>query len=234
MLQRIAEGLGPLGLILRGGFHPRPEDGVPALGDGASAGTLVLVGNAGPAMWQAFRAAPEAADGEAHPLDRWIARCLGGLVEDLGAEDLGAEARFPFEGPPYLPFQRWAARAEGLKASPLGILIHPRFGLWHAYRGALAFREALALPASPEAACPCDACAEKPCLQVCPVGAFTAGGYAVPACRDHLGRAEGRDCRDRGCLARRACPVGREYLYDPEQAAFHMAAFVGSSRDGSA
>ncbi len=226
MLQRIVEGLSPLGLILRGGFHPRAEDVVPELRGGGSAGTLLLVGNAGPAMWQAFRAAPEAADGEAHPLDRWTARCLGDL-----AEGLDAEARFPFEGPPYLPFQRWAARAEGLKASPLGILIHPRFGLWHAYRGALAFREVLPLPARPETACPCDACAEKPCLQGCPVGAFTAGGYAVPACLDHLGRAEGQDCRGQGCLARRACPVGRAYLYDPEQAAFHMAAFVGSSRD---
>ena len=228
MLQRIAEALGPLGLILRGGFHPCPEDAVPPLRDGGVAGTLVLVGNAGPAMWRAFHAAPEAADGKAHPLDRWIARGLGTL-----AQALGAEARFPFEGPPYLPFQRWAARAEGLSASPLGILIHPRFGLWHAYRGALAFRAALPPPAAPEAPCPCDACARKPCLQGCPVGAFTADGYAVADCLDHLGRAEGRDCKGQGCLARRACPVGREYLYESQQAAFHMAAFVGSRRGGS-
>ncbi len=31
---------------------------------------------------------------------------------------------------------------------------------------------------------------------------------------------------DLGCRARRACPVGREYFYDPEQAAFHMRAFL--------
>ena len=30
-------------------------------------------------------------------------------------------------------------RAEGLKPSPIGILMHPQFGLWHAYRGALLF-----------------------------------------------------------------------------------------------
>ena len=228
MLQRIAEALAPLGLILRGGFHPRPEDAVPSLRDGGAAGTLLLVGNAGPAMWQAFRAAPEAADGAADPLDRWVLRCLGGL-----AGRLGAEAAFPFEGPPYLPFQRWAARAEGLKASPLGILIHPRYGLWHAYRGALAFAEALPLPPPPESPHPCDACAGKPCLQGCPVEAFAAGRYAVAACRNHLGRPEGQDCKDGGCLARRACPVGSAYLYDPGQAAFHMAAFVGAERGGS-
>lgn len=229
MLERIAVALEPLGLILRGGFHPDPEDAVPTLRDGASAGTLLLLGNAGPAMWQAFLAAPEADDGAPNPLDRWIGRGLGPL-----AGDLGAEARFPSEGPPYLPFQRWAAKAEGLKASPLGILIHPRFGLWHAYRGALAFREALPLPAPPQAPHPCDGCAEKPCLQGCPVGAFTAGGYAVADCLDYLNGPHGGDCMALGCQARRACPVGREYLYDPGQAALHMAAFVGSSRGGTA
>ena len=37
-------------------------------------------------------------------------------------------------------------RAEAVAPSPLGILIHPDYGLWHAYRGALAFAERLALP----------------------------------------------------------------------------------------
>jgi hypothetical protein len=29
-----------------------------------------------------------------------------------------------------------------------------------------------------------------------------------------------------GCLARQACPVGVEYRYEPEHAAFHMQAFA--------
>jgi len=28
-----------------------------------------------------------------------------------------------------------------------------------------------------------------------------------------------------GCLARRACPVGQYYAYEPEQMHFHMLAF---------
>jgi hypothetical protein len=32
-----------------------------------------------------------------------------------------------------------------------------------------------------------------------------------------------------GCLVRRACPVGRAYLYDQAQAAFHMTAFLQSN-----
>ena len=37
------------GLTCRGGFHPRPDDGVPG-----TPATLVMVGTAGPAMWEAF------------------------------------------------------------------------------------------------------------------------------------------------------------------------------------
>ena len=50
----------------------------------------------------------------------------------------GGTAWFPSEKP-WQPFQQWAMRAEGLKASPLGVLIHPDYGLWHGYRGAIGF-----------------------------------------------------------------------------------------------
>jgi len=29
-----------------------------------------------------------------------------------------------------------------------------------------------------------------------------------------------------GCKARRACPVGRKYIYHPDQALFHMEKFL--------
>ena len=44
-----------------------------------------------------------------------------------------------------------------LSPSPLGILIHPEFGLWHALRGALLFRDRLELPAIEARPSPCDA-----------------------------------------------------------------------------
>ena len=56
---------------------------------------------------------------------------------------------------------------------------HPELGLWHAYRGALAFAERLALAPVEPVASPCDDCAGKPCLAACPVGAFAASRYDV-------------------------------------------------------
>jgi hypothetical protein len=216
-LPQIEIALEPYGLIVRGGFHPEPADNVP--GDPAA---LILVGNAGPAMWHAFEAAR--ADGRygdsANPLDDWVRDALTQAANALGATPL-----FPFGGPPHLPFQRWAQRADAVAPSPLGVLIHPDYGLWHAYRGALAFAERLDLPPRDDRPPPCDTCADKPCLSACPVVAFGDDGYDVPVCVAHISSAAGADCMDLGCRARRACPVGTEFIYQPAHAAFHMAAF---------
>lgn len=146
------------------------------------------------------------------------------------ARDFGARAILPFDGPPYVPFQRWAQRAEPVAPSPVGILIHPDYGLWHAYRGALAFPEALELPPADPRPRPCDTCSGRPCLTTCPVDAFTRAGYDVPACAGHLRGAAGADCVTGGCLARRACPVGGAWAYAPGQAEFHMRAFLRARR----
>lgn len=221
MLSKIIERLAESGLRVRGGFHPRPEDGAPRLPDGRPVGTLILVGDVGGEFWPTFARSPEFADGLPHRLDRWARRVL-----DHVAAQFGAGALFPFGGPPYLPFQRWAMRAESVTPSPLGILIHPDFGLWHAYRGALTFSDHLDLPARLERAAPCDRCSDRPCLAACPVGAFSGEGYDVAACAAHLAGANGTVCMAGSCLARRVCPVGRKYAYEPSQAAFHMRAFL--------
>jgi len=185
-----------------------------------TAGTIVLLGFIGSEGWPAFAGSTEAQDGQPNPLDRWSHRVIDAL-----AADLGGSALYPFAGPPWLPFQRWARRAETVFVSPLGILIHPEYGLWHSYRGGLAFAERLDLPSSPRRSSPCTSCAAKPCLTTCPVSAFSAGSYDVPACRSHIATEKGADCLSGGCLARLACPVGAAYRYRPDQADFHMRAF---------
>jgi ferredoxin len=206
------------GLVPRGAFLTDAHEREGAL---AGVRTIFLIGTAGRMGWDAFAASPEARDGLNHPLDRFSRRVIGGL-----ARDLGAIALFPFGGPPYWPFQQWARRAEGLSASPIGLLIHRRYGLWHSYRGALGFREAVDVPELDARASPCDSCRGRWCLKACPVGAFSAGGYDVAACVGHLKNAAGADCMGVGCRARRACPVGAEHAYGAEQANFTMRAFL--------
>ena len=211
ILTELAEALAAHGLILRGGFHPGGDEA-----ELAGIGTVVLAGNAGPAMWRAFEPHMDAAP---NPLDRWTRR----VIEPI-AQKLGAGAVFPF-GEPLWPFQRWARRAECLHPSPIGALIHPQYGLWHAWRAALLFDERLALPPRAETPSPCESCVDKPCLTACPVGAFSRAGYDVHACAGYLSRPAA-DCLAIGCHARNACPVGGVWRYPAAQIGFHMAAFA--------
>ena len=206
------------GLVARGALRLAESERTGALGD---VRTIVLAGMAGRWGWDAFAASPEARDGVDHPLDRWSRRVIEAL-----ARELGATAFFPFGGPPFWPFQQWAMRAEPVHPSPIGVLIHPRYGLWHSYRGALGFGEALAVPQPEASPSPCDSCRERWCLGACPVGAFSPAGYDVASCAGHLKSPAGADCMDFGCRARRACPVGAEHAYEPDQANFTMRAFL--------
>lgn len=214
---RIRDQVTAAGFQLRGGFHPRPSDDVPPVA-GGTAKTLVLVGNVGPSMWRAFdiarRRNPELG------LDQWTRASL-----DPVAQRLGAGIFYVFDGAPFHPFQQWARRAEDVHPSPLGSLIHPDYGLWHAYRAALVFDRVFALPPRGNRPSPCERCADRPCLNTCPVNAFTASGYRLADCAAYLDANPVGNCMTGACAARRACPVGREYIYPAGQRRFHMRAF---------
>ncbi len=222
--QDVHDALADTGFLCRGGFRPNADDRVPGIGD-HDAAVVVIVGNGGPEMWRHFAAArsTEQRRDDANPLNDWSAAVLRPIAERLGARVL-----FPFDRP-YLPFQRWAVRADTVWPTPIGPLIHPEFGLWHAYRAALVFTPGFPLPPRVEAVNPCTTCPDRPCLSACPVGAYSANGYDVPACIDHISTKAGRECMDFHCGARRACPVGTDRTYEPAQSAFHMARFRASN-----
>lgn len=220
-LDTIRAALEPHGLFLRGTVNFSESEVSLRLADGSPAASVVLIGNIGSSLWPAFsRWREEKPDrGGSDPLDAWSKEVIR-TVATLA----GATPWFPSD-PPWQPFQRWAMRAEGLKASPLGILIHPVYGLWHGYRGALGFPDAVEGELSPTMLHPCDACPDKPCLTSCPANAVRVDVFDVPACRDHLRSPRGQaGCMISGCLARAACPVGAAYRYNDLQLRFHMAA----------
>lgn len=213
-----------VGLACRGGFHPQDGDGVPVM-DELPARTVVLLGFTGREHWSAFAASPEYRDGEPHPLDRWSQR-----VVDHLARRFGARALYPFTGPPWWPFQRWAQRAERLYPSPLGVLMHADYGLWHAYRGALLLPKPIDVPPLREWSSPCESCLEPPCVAACPAGALSGGRFETQICSAHVVCEHGTACRACGCLARHACPVATEHRYDAVQATFHLQAFIAKRR----
>jgi ferredoxin len=221
IVSTIRAALEPHGIFMRAVVCFANGEVGPVLASGAPAESVVLLGNVGGSIWEPFsrwRAAPGNFE-RRDPLDDWSESVIAPL-----SETLGATAYFPSD-PPWQPFQRWAMTAEGLRPSPLGILIHPEYGLWHGYRGALGFAVRLDIPLARIGPHPCDDCRDKPCLSHCPVGAVTPAAFEVATCRSHLRAPIGQGgCMRGGCLARNACPVGSAYRYPGEQLAFHMAA----------
>lgn len=201
------------GLIVMGALHPRTSEA-----KGLEGGTLILLGS-GPGFWRVLQSAPEGQDGDADPVDRWSARVIGGM-----ADAYGAEARFPFGGPPYEPFIDWALKSGRAFQSPVGALVHDTVGMMISYRGALWFRQEFGIPMA-HAPSPCAEC-DAPCTTTCPVGALNAQTfYQLDACHAYLDTEEGEACMTLGCAARLACPLSAGAARDPAQNAHHMAHF---------
>ena len=225
------------GFVMRGGFHCQANDeslaGVdelpqiaPMHSHGEAKLSLVLLGNAGLQGFAAFRHSPEW-DTAPNPLERFTERVVGAL-----AKKVHARALYPHQGPPWLPFQTWAVRAQALSPSPLGILIDAHYGLWHAYRAALLFDYPLeGLPVTETSARSavsniCVSCESRACLSTCPVAAYDNDGFHLHKCETHLQSEQGYLCREQGCVARKACPVAVQHRYGLEQQRFHMQAFL--------
>ncbi|WP_171133740.1 MULTISPECIES: ferredoxin [unclassified Ruegeria] len=199
------------GLIVMGALHPRVT-----VAKQLDSGTLILLG-AGPGFWPVLKAAPEWRGRD--PVDQWSLRVIGQM-----AQQLGAQAHFPFGGPPYAPFIDWALKSGRTFSSPVGALVHDTVGMMISFRGALQFADEIAIPPA-SAGSPCIAC-PAPCTQACPVGALNDQSfYDVEACHGHLSTPEGQTCMTGGCLARLSCPLSAGAERDPEQSAHHMRAF---------
>lgn len=201
------------GLSVLGTCPPMPEDGLVS-----DIQQLALIGPDEPNFWEVFQASPEYADGQADPMNRWSTR----VIEKV-AGTYGATALFPFDGPPWRPFIRWALRSETCFSSPVSLLVHSEAGLFVSFRAALALREPMSEITGES---PCPTCA-APCKSACPVGALNTKGYDVPACTVHIATDAGQDCVQ-GCKVRRACPVGQDRRL-VKQSAFHMGAFIRSN-----
>ena len=203
-------------LAVLGGFAAGPDDGLPK-----GTKTLLLLGPLEPGFWPHLKTTPEwgnfQKDLADDPVDHWSRRVIGTM-----ACDLGAKALFPFGGPPYHPFYKWALKSGRCWDSPVRLLVHDVAGLFVSFRGALALKQDLTLPPVPPR--PCDIC-PKPCVTACPVGALTGAGYDLATCHAYLDTPPGADCMANGCAVRRACPLSLAYARMPEQSAYHMGQF---------
>jgi hypothetical protein len=197
---------------------------------------VVVFGSTGRTLWDSFvsflKVNPSFLVDNKHPLDQFIRQYI---EQDLRLYQYQHGLRAS-------PWQRWKsdssicyqwAQCSILNAdfvdfrllaesthlgyrSPLGLLIHPKYGPWMGLRLAL-FTTAewntteLSLPS------PCISC-DKPCISACPANAVDERGWNMQGCYDY--QKLNTNCHT-GCLSRKACPIGTQYQYPDAALHYH-------------
>lgn len=184
---------------------------------------LVLLGHGGRRLWAALQAwGMQTAD----PVDYYSTQIARQFIRDY----LGNPPVFwlyPQTGY-LLPLQRLGELAGWSHPSPLGLGIHPEFGVWFAYRAAFLTTADLPLRVEAQRPSPCETCVQKPCITICPVGAVLPARFDVESCA-HYRLRDGSPCADR-CLARLACPYFPQHRYTLPQIQYHYRHSLGTLR----
>ena len=188
-----------------------PADILAALAPQADERQLILLGHGGRRLWACVQAAgasgPDPIDDYTQAtLARWFAETLP-----------GKRYRLLYPGNAPIGLQSLGRLAGWHHATPFMLGIDARWGTWYAYRAALLADTDFPAFSEVDRDNPCLHCSDKPCLAACPAGALDHAAFDLPACIGHRLQPES-SCALR-CLARCACPVGREHRYDEAQMA---------------
>lgn len=203
------------------------------LGDTGGFHQLILLGHGGKRLWDCVQAA--GLPGE-DPIDDYVMQSVRRIFADHLA---GRNYRIVYPGEAPVGLQQLGTLAGWHQPSPFMVGIDAEWGSWFAYRAViLADTDFLPIfPVDPRASRwfygrnpqaagqgaqaswershPCLTCLEQPCLSACPAGAVTNQAFALDKCLAYRQSADSA-CQFT-CLARIACPVGREHRYSADQ-----------------
>jgi epoxyqueuosine reductase len=192
-----------------------------------AARSIVVIGNGGGAFWNGYRKRIEADpawEARQNPLDDFTREIIEhDLAAPLCERGVRCTTVYPFTSDaPSLNFIELGKLAGLGGPSIIGVLVHPTYGPWIAFRAAILLEEPLDAPDAALGFDPCPTCTVRTCISACPVGAVSfPNGWDVPACIKH--RVENEvDCATR-CHARVACVLGPEHRYPDDELAYHQA-----------
>jgi epoxyqueuosine reductase QueG len=187
---------------------------------------VVVVGNGGGAFWKALRVHADSHPGwwqREHPLDDFTREVVEReLAAPPRARGIRCTTVYPF-GPDgaALDFVQ-LGKAAGLGGpSLLGVLVHPKYGPWIAFRAAMLLDEEIDAPGDAPNFDPCPSCTARTCIAACPVSAVSfPKGWDVWRCLEYRVEVE-TDCAGR-CHSRVACVLGPEHRYPDDELAYHQ------------
>jgi epoxyqueuosine reductase QueG len=189
--------------------------------------TIVVLGNGGPYFWHAFKAYAAGNAGwfeRDNPLDDFTREVVEKqIVMPIQAAGVECITVYPFGSTgPTLNFMQLATLAGLAGPSIIGVVVHPVFGPWIAFRAALLLDCEIDRPGEAGGFDPCPACSVRSCIGACPASAVSfPAGWNIPQCLAHRVEAH-PDCAER-CHARVACVLSPDQRYPDDELAYHQA-----------
>jgi hypothetical protein len=187
--------------------------------------SIVVIGNGGGAFWQVFK--DYAADNPGwferdNPLDDFTREVVEKeIVLPVRNTDARCITVYPFGSGSTLNFMQLAMLAGLAGPSIIGVVVHPVFGPWIAFRAALLLDREINHPGDAIDFDPCPTCKTRSCINACPAAAVSFPmGWDIPKCLTHRVEAH-PDCAD-GCHARVACVLGPDECYPHDELAYHQ------------
>jgi|TARA_Y100000310_G_C20673939_1_gene811786 ferredoxin-like protein FixX len=175
---------------------------------------LLLYGHAGRRFWERLT---ESEKDSSNRFDEKSVRLISAGLERFAK---GSPYKILYPGIARVPLQDLGRLSGWHHDSPLGLGIHPTFGLWFAYRGVV-LSETTFNPTIPlRDASPCLSCDDDPCISACPAKVLSHDGFDVNKCVSYR-LEQASNCASK-CIARIACPV-TEHRYAEEQMTYHYS-----------
>lgn len=200
----------------------------------ARARSIILVGNGGGGLWRAFTeyALREPGwMGRENPLDDFTRIAIeASVVPAVRASGAQCTTVYPFIGDgPKLNFMELAKLAGLGGPSIIGVVLHPTYGPWIAFRAAILTDADIDAAGPVLAFDPCPSCTVRSCISSCPAGAVAfPAGWNIPRCLTHRVETEA-DCANR-CHARVGCVLGPEHRYPDDELAYHQGRALRAMR----
>ncbi len=189
--------------------------------------SVAVFANGGTALWNSFirdlRSHPENLKDYVHPFDRFVKRLVS--ASDPNPPESRRWIMCAAESDVFLDFRVLGLEAGLGENSLMGMLIHPKYGLWMGLRAALLTTEDLSVFFTrPEKHSICASCDDKPCILACPAQAVSEQGWNVELCA----RQHRVDVTCHGiCHSRKICPVGEEHRHGALQHHYHNSRETG-------
>jgi hypothetical protein len=239
MLDLVSAAAEPLGLNLIAAISvDRYDRVVPAKMRGRSidpdARSIIVIGNGGGAFWRAFTDYAAWHRGwcdRENPLDDFtqtiVEREVVGAVRASGVR---CTPVYPFiNRGATLNFMELGKLAGLAGPSIIGVVVHPVYGPWIAFRAAILVNVEIDAPGEALGFDPCPACQTRSCISACPAQAVAfPAGWDIPRCLTHRVEMEA-DCAAR-CHARTGCVLGPNHRYPEDELAYHQMRALRSMR----